>query len=159
MTALYLATISKLTLPWRRLDFSTLATASLILSLMLAGIPGAQAAQNQNLPQFGDTTSAIISLAEERELGQEFLRSLRAQAPQVRDPLMQSYLEHLIYKLASHSRLEDRRLDLLIIDDTALNAFAAPGGIIGINLGLFLVGESENEISSINPNERTTCKV
>jgi len=153
MTALHLATISKLTLPWRRLDFSTLATASLILSLMLAGIPGAQAAQNQNLPQFGDTTSAIISLAEERELGQEFLRSLRAQAPQVRDPLMQSYLEHLIYKLASHSRLEDRRLDLLIIDDTALNAFAAPGGIIGINLGLFLVGESENEISSILAHE------
>ena len=153
MTALYLATISKLTLPWRRLDFSTLATAWLILSLLLAGIPGAQAAQNQNLPQFGDTTSAIISLAEERELGQEFLRSLRAQAPQVRDPLMQSYLEHLIYKLASHSRLEDRRLDLLIIDDTALNAFAAPGGIIGINLGLFLVGESENEISSILAHE------
>ena len=55
---------------------------------------------------------------------------------------MQSYLEHLIYKLATHSRLEDRQLDLTIINDAALNAFAAPGGIIGVNLGLFLVGES-----------------
>ncbi len=119
----------------------------------LSGLSRAQAAQNQNLPQFGDTTSAIISLAEERALGQEFLRSLRAQAPRVTDPLMQSYLEHLIYKLATHSRLEDRQLDLTIINDAALNAFAAPGGIIGVNLGLFLVGESENEISSILAHE------
>ncbi len=151
MIALYPARISKLILAWLRLYFSP--PAALWLALALAGIPIAQATQNQNLPQFGDTTSAIMSLTEEHELGQEFLRSLRAQAPQVKDPLMQSYLEHLIYRLASNSRLEDRRLELIIIDDTALNAFAAPGGIIGVNLGLFLVGESENEISSILAHE------
>ena len=121
--------------------------------LLAASTTGAGAAQEQNLPQFGDTTSAIISLSEERVLGQQFLRSLYAQAPRVEDPLMQSYLEHLIYRLASHSQLEDRRLDLVVIDDTALNAFAAPGGIIGVNLGLFLVGETENEISSILAHE------
>ena len=112
----------------------------LLAVLLAASTTGAGAAQEQNLPQFGDTTSAIISLSEERVLGQQFLRSLYAQAPRVEDPLMQSYLEHLIYRLASHSQLEDRRLDLVVIDDTALNAFAAPGGIIGVNLGLFLVG-------------------
>jgi predicted Zn-dependent protease len=125
----------------------------LIPAMLTLAATGTNAAQNQNLPEFGDTTSAIISLAEERTIGQQFLRSLYAQAPRVQDPLMQSYLEHLIYRLASHSQLEDRRLNLVVIDDTALNAFAAPGGIVGVNLGLFLVGETENEISSILAHE------
>jgi predicted Zn-dependent protease len=127
-----------------------------LLSILLcapAGLSPAHASENQNLPQFGDATSAIVSLEQERIIGQDFLRSLRAQAPRVKDPLMQSYVEHLIYKLASHSQLKDRQLDLIIIDDASLNAFAAPGGIVGINLGLFLIGETENEISSILAHE------
>jgi len=112
-----------------------------------------QAAQQQNLPSLGDTTSGIISLDQERELGQDFLRSLRAQAPSVSDPLLQSYLEHLIYKLASHSQLQDRRLDLVMIRNFTINAFAAPGGIVGVNLGLFLYGETEHEISAILAHE------
>ncbi|MBL4682872.1 MAG: M48 family metallopeptidase [Pseudomonadales bacterium] len=107
----------------------------------------------QNLPSLGDHTSGIISLAKERELGQGFLRSIRAQAPLVKDPVLQEYLELLIYRLASHSQLQDRRLDLVIIDNKTINAFAAPGGIVGINLGLFLFGETESEISAILAHE------
>ncbi|MFT6432399.1 MAG: putative Zn-dependent protease [Candidatus Azotimanducaceae bacterium] len=113
----------------------------------------ALAAQEQNLPSLGDTTSGIISLDQERELGQDFLRSIRAQAPPVSDPLLQSYLEHLIYKLASHSQLQDRRLDLVMINNFTINAFAAPGGIVGVNLGLFLYGETEHEVSAILAHE------
>lgn len=127
-----------------------------LLSLLLCAstcVFQAHAANKQNLPQFGDATSGIVSLEQERVIGEGFLRSLRAQAPRVKDPLLQTYVEHLIYKLASYSQLEDRQLDLVIIDDNSLNAFAAPGGIVGINLGLFLIGETENEISSILAHE------
>ena len=117
--------------------------------------PGQQtvAASNQNLPNLGDYTSGIISLSQERILGQQFLRSLRAGAPLVFDPILQEYVELLIYRLASNSQLEDRRFDLVIIDKKSLNAFAAPGGIVGINLGLFLYGETESEISAILSHE------
>ncbi|MCB1644316.1 MAG: M48 family metallopeptidase [Pseudomonadales bacterium] len=126
---------------------------ALLLMLMLLKSYSSAAAEDLNLPVLGDATSSIVSLEEERELGQNFLRSLRAQAPRVRDPLLQDYLEHLIYRLASHSELQDRRLDLVVIDNNTINAFAAPGGIVGVNLGLFLYAETENEISAILAHE------
>lgn len=110
-------------------------------------------AQNQSLPVLGDTTSGIISLEQERKLGQDFLRSLRAQAPTISDPLLKDYLEYLIYLLAEHSQLQDRRLDLVILDSRQLNAFAVPGGIVGINLGLFLYAETRSEFAAILAHE------
>ena len=108
-----------------------------------------QGANDRNLPSLGDYTSGIISLDQERSLGQHFLRQLRAGAPLVYDPLLQEYLELLIYRLASNSQLQDRRIDLVIINDKTINAFAAPGGIVGVNLGLFLYGEDVSEVSAI----------
>lgn len=126
--------------------------AILIIGTLLFPVQS-QAATHQDLPVIGDTSSGLISLDMERELGQQFLRSLRSQAPTVSDPLLKDYLEFLIYRLASHSQLQDRRLDLVIIDSPQLNAFAAPGGIIGVNLGLFTYAETENEISAILAHE------
>ncbi|MCH8256476.1 MAG: M48 family metalloprotease, partial [Proteobacteria bacterium] len=111
------------------------------------------AANSQNLPQLGDASSGIISLKKERAIGQDFLRSLRAQAPTLDDPILQDYLENLIYHLTSYSQLQDRRLDVVLIDSPVINAFAAPGGIVGINYGLFSYGETEHEISAILAHE------
>jgi predicted Zn-dependent protease len=108
---------------------------------------------NQDLPTFGDSTSGIISLEQERRLGQQFLRSIRAQAPTLDDPVLQDFLEHLIYRLASHSQLEDRRLDIVIIRNGSLNAFAAPGGIVGVHHGLFRYAQTEHEMSAILSHE------
>ena len=66
---------------------------------------------------------------------------------------MQEYLEHLIYRLAVHSELDDKRLDLVLIKNKNINAFAAPGGIIGLHHGLFLYGETEHELSAILSHE------
>ena len=111
------------------------------------------ASANNELPTFGDSTSSIISLQKEREIGQQFLRAVRAQAPTLDDPVLQDYLEHLTYHLASNSQLQDRRLDLVLIKNPNLNAFAAPGGIIGIHHGLFFYAETEHEIASILSHE------
>ena len=95
----------------------------LILAFLL---PFSAAAQN-DLPTLGDTSSGIISLEQERKLGQQFLRSIRAQAPTLDDAILQDYIEHLVYRLASYSHLKDRRLDLVLIENPTLNAFnAAP---------------------------------
>ncbi len=107
----------------------------------------------KDLPTFGDSSSGIISMNQERKLGQQFLRSIRSRAPTLDDPVLQDYLEHLTYRLASNSQLKDRRLDLVIIKNATLNAFAAPGGIIGIHHGLFLYAETEHEIASILAHE------
>ena len=108
---------------------------------------------NQDLPTFGDSTSGIISLEQEHKLGQQFLRAVRAQAPTLDDPVLQDYLEHLIYRLASHSQLTDRRLNLVIIRNKSLNAFAAPGGIVGVHDGLFHYAQTMHEMSAILSHE------
>lgn len=110
-------------------------------------------AGGQNLPSLGDSTSGIVSLEQERLIGQQFLRSIRARAPTLDDAILQDYLEHLIYRLASNSQLTDRRLEIVLIKNASLNAFAAPGGIIGIHHGLFFYGETEHEMSAILSHE------
>ncbi|MEX2490047.1 MAG: M48 family metalloprotease [Pseudomonadales bacterium] len=126
----------------------------LLLALIFASSPAAFSSSNGgNLPKLGDSVSGVISLEQERKLGQEFLRSLRAQAPTVSDPLLKNYLEHLVYRLAAHSQLEDKRLDTVIIDDPRINAFAVPGGVIGINKGLFMNAETEHEVAAILAHE------
>lgn len=124
--------------------------------LLVAGIAATlvcQAANDRNLPDLGDSTSGIISLKQEHELGQELLRSLRAQAPTISDPVLQNYVELLIYRLALNSQLQDRRLSVVLIDNDTLNAFAAPGGVVGVHDGLFLYAETEQEASAILAHE------
>lgn len=126
-----------------------------LLFLLSCVFPGAYAAidDDANLPALGDRASSIISLQQEHELGQQFLRSLRAQVKTVSDPVLQNYLEHLIYKLAVHSDVQDRRFTVVIIDSKEINAFAAPGGIVGVNVGIFLYADTENELAAILAHE------
>ncbi|MBA58212.1 MAG: peptidase M48 [Gammaproteobacteria bacterium] len=105
------------------------------------------------LPTFGDSLSGTISLQKERRLGQKFLRSIRAQAPILDDPIIQNYLEHLVYHLAVFSELEDKNIDLVLIKNANINAFAAPGGVVGVHHGLFLHGETEHQLAAILAHE------
>lgn len=121
------------------------------LLLVLASLP-VQAQQN-NLPSLGDRISGTVSLEEEHQLGQQFLSQIRRSAPTIPDALLNDYLEFVTYKIASRSQLQDHRLSFVIIDSEELNAFAAPGGIIGVNTGLFLNARDEDEFASVMAHE------
>ena len=101
------------------------------------------------LPALGDYSSASISLSGEYELGRLWLAMYRGSTNEHSDPLMRTYLEDLIYRLSETSEVRDRRFEFIILEDKSINAFAAPGGIIGINLGMFLNTEREGELASV----------
>ncbi len=105
------------------------------------------------LPSLGDRISGLISLDEEYALGREFLRSVRRSSVTITDPLLNDYLVNVTHSLALHSELKDYRLAFIIIDSPELNAFAAPGGIIGVNGGLFLNAHTEGEFLSVMSHE------
>ncbi|MBT8145266.1 MAG: M48 family metalloprotease [Gammaproteobacteria bacterium] len=109
-------------------------------------------AQN-TLPSLGDRISGYVSMEQEHRLGREFLRSLRRSTPTISDPLLNDYLENLTYRLASKSELRDHRLAFIIVDSETLNAFAVPGGVIGVNTGLFLNAVTEGEFASVISHE------
>ena len=101
------------------------------------------------LPTLGDYSSASISLSGEYSLGRIWLSMYRGSTKEHSDPLMRTYLEDLIYRLSETSEVRDRRFEFIILEDETINAFAAPGGIIGINLGMFLNTEKEGELASV----------
>lgn len=125
------------------------AVGAALVSLLLCGPVAAQV----KLPVLGDSLSGTISTQQEYEFGREFLRSARRQTPALNDPLLEEYVTNLTYKLAASSELTDHRLAFLMIDSDVLNAFAAPGGIIGVNAGLFLYAENEGEFASVLAHE------
>ena len=82
-------------------------------------------------------------------MGRLWLAMYRGSTKEHSDPLMRTYLEDLIYRLSETSEVRDRRFEFIILEDKTINAFAAPGGIIGINLGMFLNTQKEGELASV----------
>jgi len=121
---------------------------SLFLFLFLSQLTISQE-KDLNLPNLGDRVSGVISLEQERMLGQGFLEQVYAQAPLIEDPIIQEYTELLIYKLSETSQVKDRQFTIVLIDEKSLNAFAAPGGVIGVNGGLFLNAGNEAQLASV----------
>jgi predicted Zn-dependent protease len=123
-----------------------------LLSVLLStGSPGR--AQELKLPNLGESSTSMFSAEFEHQLGRTWLRIFRSQVPTVDDPLLHDYLEHLIYTLVSHSKLEDRRVEVVIVDSPEINAFAVPGGVIGINNGLLLYAQTEDELVTVLSHE------
>tara|TARA_Y100001970_G_scaffold180056_1_gene219219 strand:- start:2288 stop:3721 length:1434 start_codon:yes stop_codon:yes gene_type:complete len=109
--------------------------------------------QDIELPELGDRVSGAISSSQEKAIGEMFLKQIYSQAPLLSDPLLYEYTEHLIYRLSEYSQVNDRYFNILLIDDSSLNAFAAPGGIIGVNGGLFLNADNEGQFASVLAHE------
>ncbi len=110
-------------------------------------------AMTNELPSLGDSSSGIVSPEQEHQLGRAWLSLLRGQVQQLSDPLVKDYLERSVYRLAETSQLQDRRLEFVLLDSPQLNAFAAPGGIIGVNGGLFIHAQTEAEYASVLAHE------
>ena len=136
--------------------FASVCSRSLALAIGgLALVIGWQSAQaiDIELPALGDASSAVVSPQVERKLGQAWLRMFRSQVRTVSDPLLADYLEHLVFDLASHSELSEVQLDVVVVENQTINAFAVPGGIVGIHNGLLLYAEHEDELASVIAHE------
>ena len=119
--------------------------------LLSASFPSLSA--NNDLPSLGDASSGLISIEQEHTLGRTWLRNLRSQASTLHYAELTEYTENLIYRLASNSQVSDRRLEIIILDNKQLNAFAVPGGVIGINAGLFLHAKNESQFAAVLAHE------
>lgn len=110
-------------------------------------------AQDTSLPTLGGVGGGLISDQQEAAIGRQVMQSLRKSAEQIDDPLVIDYLASVVYRLVPFAPLENRNLTLVVIDSPAINAFAVPGGIIGVNGGLFLNAETEQQFASVMAHE------
>ena len=94
-----------------------------------------------------------ISRSEERKIGTEWWRNNYRQLKPVEDFLLHFYVEDLIARLRQGEELADYELRIRILSSPSFNAFAAPGGVIGINMGLWRLAETEGELAAVLAHE------
>ena len=111
------------------------------------------ATDDLKIPNLGESSTSLFSADYEHQLGRMWLRSFLGQAPITTDPLLHSYLESLVFELVQHSELQDRRIELVIVDNPTINAFAVPGGVIGVHSGLFQYAVTEDEFATVMAHE------
>ncbi len=126
----------------------------LTLFLFLA-VPAwaAEPMPNIVLPDFGDAATTVISPLEEQRLGQEFMRALRQSVKITDDPEASEYIQNLGYRLVAHADQQAYPYTFFLVENPSVNAFAGPGGYIGVHSGLILASENESELASVLAHE------
>jgi predicted Zn-dependent protease len=127
----------------------------ILLGALLAISP--QMAQSETdydeLPNLGDASGQIISPQQDKALGAYFMRQIRQSGVVLNDAEVTSYVKSLGHKLAIHSDSPGHGFTFFIVDEPSINAFAGPGGYIGVNVGLFLASETESELAGVMAHE------
>ena len=124
------------------------------LALTLAIVPTANAestggAGGADLPDIGSPSSAVISESDEYRLGAQIVRSLRDQKAILDDPEVNEYLQSLGTRLAAQAPEGNRKFTFFPVREGTINAFALPGGFIGVNYGTVLASRNESELAGV----------
>lgn len=107
----------------------------------------------EGLPDLGDISAATVSPQQEREIGLQSMVDIRADPTYLDDVEIADYLNQLGHQLASNSSEPSQDFEFFVINSNAINAFALPGGFIGVNTGLILIAQSESELASVLSHE------
>ena len=130
------------------MSFRRIASAVLVLSLSFSPL------QAQNLPELGDVAGSELSAANEKRIGQQIMHQIRWQdASYLDDPDVETYLMQLGGRLAAVSDDPGIGFQFFAINDPSINAFAMPGGFIGVHTGLILAAQSESELAGVLAHE------
>jgi predicted Zn-dependent protease len=156
--------------PFRTRIVAAMTAVATALAPALAGIDAARAQSiympapsapqppsppQSSLPDLGDSSQVAFSPAQERKLGETIIRQARAQGAFLDDPEVVDYLNMLGNRLVAASRDARQDFDFFAVPDNAINAFALPGGYIGVNTGLILLAQNESELASVLAHEIT----
>jgi predicted Zn-dependent protease len=120
-----------------------------LLALALAVQPVVAA----DLPDLGEVSRQYLSDQDEQALGRAIMRDVYADPRYLDDPEIEHYLNQLGYRLVSVSPRNQREFIFFVVDDPTINAFAMPGGNIGVHTGLLLAAQSESELASVIAHE------
>jgi len=128
--------------------------AGLIFLALLQFTPTHAVSNNSlQLPDMGESIDSFMSAQQEQELGTAFMRNVRRSLPIIDDPQVSRYIQSLGQRLATHSNQPQQEFHFFVVDDTNINAFAGPGGYIGIHSGLILATRDEDELAAVIAHE------
>ncbi len=125
-----------------------LLTTAVTLALAM---PLAQA--QEKLPDIGSSAGELLTPARQAEYGAMMLRELRNYGYLLEDPLVNDWLQTMGTRLGSNSDQPRQPYTFFVMNDRQINAFATLGGYIGVNAGLVLTAEREDEVAAVLSHE------
>lgn len=107
----------------------------------------------EDLPDIGTPADAILTQDDEYQIGAMIVRGLRDAGRILEDPEITEYVQSVGSRLASHAPDRRHRFQFFVVKDSSINAFALPGGFVGVNAGLVLATENESELAGVLAHE------
>ena len=134
-------------------QFKTTLAATLIATLTLGQTLPAFADNSDTLPDMGTTAGSTLSIGQEMQMGDFFVRQLRGSAPLINDPLLGQYINSLGMRLVGHAHSVRTPFHFYLINNDELNAFAFFGGNVVLHSALFRYADDESQLASVMAHE------
>ncbi len=152
-TAKYIMPSTHLTSTARKRQLIMRRFAATFCGLLLSAAC-ALALSQQNLPSMGEPADNALSPLQEQAMGASFMRQIRASVPLIRDVQLQDYIQDLGNRLAlAAGKTDTSRFTFFIVQNDAINAFAIPGGYVGVNVGLIDAMQLEEQLAAVMAHE------
>jgi predicted Zn-dependent protease len=127
--------------------------ATLITTLMAAQVAPAWADTTDDLPDMGTSAGSTLSIGQELQMGDYYMRQLRGSAPLINDPLLVQYVNKLGMRLVSHANSVRTPFHFSLINNDEINAFAFFGGNVVLHSALFRYADNESQLASVMAHE------
>jgi beta-barrel assembly-enhancing protease len=126
-----------------------------LMPLLMALLLGAGAlAFAEGLPDLGESAQSDLSPQMEKKIGESIMNDIRLhESSYVDDAEINGYINRLGRRLTIQSEEKSQGFEFFVLRDATLNAFAMPGGYIGVHTGLILAAQSESELASVLAHE------
>lgn len=129
--------------------FRRLGRAGLLGLALTMAMPASLYAQIERLPDLGSADSDELSGTAERRLGESVMRQLRSDGTVYDDAEMNDFINRFGSRLTGTEPARGQPFLFFVVRDDSINAFALPGGFIGVHTGLLAVAGSESELASV----------
>jgi predicted Zn-dependent protease len=130
-----------------------LGAAFLALLIAMPSSAPASAQAGSDLPDIGSAANSTLTLDDEYRIGLSVVRGLREQGLVMEDPETDDYIQSLGSRISSQVADSQQRFRFFVVRDPSINAFALPGGFIGINQGLLTATANEAQLASVLAHE------
>jgi len=124
-----------------------------LLRFLLLGVLAMPLALADGLPDLGDISQTVFTPVMEKRMGDAVMERIRADRAYLDDPEVTDYINELGGRLVAASPDSRQAFEFFAIADPAVNAFALPGGFIGVHSGLVLTAQSESELAAVLAHE------
>ena len=101
------------------------------------------------LPELGDVSATVLSPLQEKRIADQIMREVMSSDQVVSDVEITDYVQNLGNKLVASGPDKTQQFNFFVLRDNTINAFAMPGGVIGVHTGLIVAANNESEVAGV----------